>query len=75
MRREFYSPVYDSEAQAKSRMPDLRNLLYWSPSIGTNGNGAVSFFTSDQPGKYVGVVQGINADGLAGAKYFTFEVK
>jgi hypothetical protein len=73
LRREFYSPVYDTEAQAKSRMPDLRNLLYWSPSVGTQGK--ASFFTSDQPGKYVGVVQGINAAGQAGAQYFTFEVK
>jgi hypothetical protein len=73
--REFYSPVYDTEAQAKSRMPDLRNLLYWAPSVSTQGKDAVSFFTSDQPGKYVGVVQGINADGQAGVQYFTFEVK
>jgi hypothetical protein len=73
LRREFYSPVYNTEAQAKSRMPDLRNLLYWSPSVGTQGK--ASFFTSDQPGKYVGVVQGINAAGQAGAQYFTFEVK
>jgi hypothetical protein len=75
LRREFYSPVYDTEAQAKSRMPDLRNLLYWAPSVSTQGKDAVSFFTSDQPGKYVGVVQGINADGQAGVQYFTFEVK
>jgi len=75
LRREFYSPVYDTEEQASSRIPDFRNVLYWSPSVVTQGKGAVSFFTSDQPGKYVGVVQGITLKGDAGVQYFNFEVK
>jgi len=75
LRREFYSPVYDSEAQFTSRIPDLRNLLYWSPSVNATGKNAVSFYTSDQPGKYVGVVQGITESGDAGVTYFTFDVK
>lgn len=75
LQREFYSPVYDTETQATSRIPDFRNLLYWSPSVSTAGKNAVSFFTSDQKGKYVGVIQGITAKGEAGSQYFTFEVK
>ena len=75
LHREFYSPVYDSEAETKSRIPDFRNLLYWSPSVNATGNGAVSFYTSDQKGKYVGVVQGITANGEAGSQTFSFEVK
>jgi hypothetical protein len=71
LRREFYSPVYDTEAQAASRVPDFRNLLYWSPSV----NGSASFYTSDQAGKYVGVVQGITPNGEPGVQYFTFDVK
>jgi hypothetical protein len=74
LRREFYSPVYDTEVQAASRIPDFRNVLYWSPSVNT-GKNAVSFYTSDQPGKYVGVVQGLTASGDAGSEYFNFEVK
>ncbi|MCR8561627.1 hypothetical protein KXD93_28490 [Mucilaginibacter sp. BJC16-A38] len=73
LRRQFYSPVYDSEAQAASRIPDFRNLLYWTPTV--DGGGKVSFYTSDLAGKYVGVVQGITADGDSGSQYFTFEVK
>jgi len=73
--REFYSPVYDTETQATSRIPDFRNLLYWSPSVAEHGKGDVSFYTSDQPGKYVGVVQGLTPKGDAGVHYFTFEVK
>jgi hypothetical protein len=73
MQREFYSPVYDTEAKAASRLPDFRNLLYWTPTI--NAQGTASFYTSDQPGKYVGVVQGLSGDGDAGAQVFTFDVK
>ncbi|WP_216849052.1 hypothetical protein [Pedobacter sp. L105] len=73
LNREFYSPVYDTAAQAASRIPDFRNLLYWSPEINTED--AVSFYTSDRAGKYVGVIQGITANGDAGSEYFTFEVR
>ncbi|MDB5008605.1 MAG: hypothetical protein JWP45_2998, partial [Mucilaginibacter sp.] len=75
LRREFYSPVYDSQDQVDSRIPDFRNLLYWSPSVTVSGKGPVSFYTSDQPGKYVGVIQGITATGDAASQYFTFDVK
>ena len=74
-KREFYSPVYDTQAQATSRIPDFRNLLYWSPAVSASGNGSVSFYTSDLPGKYIGVVQGITASGAAGSQSFMFDVK
>lgn len=75
LRRKFYSPVYNSDAEVATRLPDLRNVLYWTPSVGNKGNDVVSFYTSDQPGKYVGTIQGINANGDAGSQYFSFEVK
>lgn len=74
LQRAFYSPAYETNAQQASRLPDFRNLLYWSPNV-KSGNNAVSFYTSDQKGKFVGVVQGITANGDAGYRYFTFEVK
>jgi hypothetical protein len=75
--REFYSPVYENEEQISSHMPDFRNVLYWSPHIYTNAQGSteISFFTSDMKGKYVVVLQGINADGRVGVKTVSFEVK
>jgi hypothetical protein len=77
LQRVFYSPVYDTDSQAASRLPDFRNLLYWAPVINTSAQGKnqVSFYTSDQEGQYVGVVQGITANGEAGTQYFKFEVK
>jgi hypothetical protein len=77
LQREFYSPIYDTDAAAKSRVPDFRNLLFWTPNINTGSanKSQLSFYTSDQTGKYIGLVQGISADGHAGSQYFTFEVK
>lgn len=75
MQRVFYSPVYETDNQINSPVPDFRNLLFWSPLIKVNSNIPVSFYTSDQDGKYIGVVQGITAKGEAASKYFTFEVK
>jgi hypothetical protein len=77
LQRQFYSPVYDTEQAAKSRAPDFRNLLYWAPSINTSASGKhqLSFYTSDQTGKYIGIVQGITAEGDAASQYFNFEVR
>jgi len=61
----------------ESRLPDFRNLLYWTPDIktGENGKQQVSFYTSDQLGKYAVVLQGLSASGNAGSKVFMIEVK
>ena len=76
LHREFYSPVYDTRDQQTSRIPDLRNILYWSPDIITNASGKceISFYTSDFPGRYTVIVQGITADGQAGSIRTSFTV-
>ncbi|WCT12092.1 hypothetical protein [Mucilaginibacter jinjuensis] len=76
MQRKFYSPVYDTDAQTNSHLPDFRNVLYWLPTAGTgiNGKNEASFYTSDQPGKYIAVIQGITVNGEAGMGYVSFEV-
>jgi hypothetical protein len=77
LQREFYSPAYTTPQQTASRTPDFRSLLYWAPNVitGTQGNSILSFYTSDMAGNYIGVVQGITADGAAGSQYFNFEVR
>ncbi|MDN3581476.1 hypothetical protein [Mucilaginibacter flavus] len=77
LKRVFYSPIYDTEKVEKSRVPDFRNLLFWSPDVNTNpaGKSVVSFYTSDQKGKYVGSIQGIADNGDSASQYFSFEVK
>ncbi|MFD2722071.1 hypothetical protein ACFST9_25355 [Hymenobacter monticola] len=70
--REFYAPRYDTPQAAQNRLPDFRNLLYWNP----NASGEeLTFYTSDQAGKYRVVVQGLSPNGAAGSGSFDFEVK
>lgn len=61
IRREFYSPDYSAEGRLKSRIPDLRNTLFWSPQV-TAGQ-AVEFYTGDNKGRYLIVVQGLTNTG------------
>ena len=73
--RRFTSPAYPTQASRENRIPDYRTLLYWAPSIetGAGGEKQIQFFTSDIPGRYAVVVNGLTADGLAGSQtiYFT----
>jgi hypothetical protein len=75
--RIFYSPQYATESEKSSRMPDFRELLFWAPDLKTdaNGKGQLSFYTSDIPGRYLVVVQGLSANGVAGNTNFTFTVE
>ena len=74
--RIFYAPAYETSIQKESRIPDLRNVLYWSPTVNTGNNGKqqFSFYTSDLKGNYVIVVQGLTAEGVAGSTVSTFSV-
>jgi hypothetical protein len=58
----FVAPVYSSEEQIKSRIPDFRHTLYWNPEV-TPATGTLNFYTSDMNGTYVITLQGISADG------------
>ena len=77
LQRDFYSPVYETNEQLDSHLPDFRNLLYWSPKIitGATGKTQAVFYSSDVSGKYAIVIQGISEDGTAGSKVVFFEVK
>ena len=74
--REFYAPRYNTADQLESRLPDFRDLLYWNANVETSeeGKSHLEFYTSDQPGKYKVVVQGITSQGMPGKKSFTFDV-
>ncbi len=75
LQRQFYSPVYETKQQQESRLPDLRDVLLWSPKIQTDSKGMLSFYTSDLIGKYVILVQGITSTGLMGSTTVGFTVK
>src|SRR5690606_29272141 len=75
--REFYSPVYETEDQIKSRLPDHRTLLYWAPDIKTSKDAPTElvFYAGDLPGTYLMFVQGLTPDGIPGTAQLTFEVE
>jgi hypothetical protein len=77
LQREFYSPVYETRDEENSRIPDLRNVLYWSPRIKTDTRGRqqVSFYTSDVRGRYTVVLQGITSDGRVGSARTSFFIR
>ena len=74
--RIFYSPTYATAGDRESRLPDFRDVLYWTPDLKTSsqGHGSFSFFTGDVPGKYVVIIEGLAKDGSAGSDSFIFNV-
>jgi hypothetical protein len=69
----FYSPKYTSE-NFFSKKQDNRVTLFWSPSVITsNGKANLEFYTCDNLGSYIGIVEGISKNGkiICGAKRFS----
>lgn len=62
---EFYSPRYDTSSKRNSKVPDLRTTLFWKPDVKTDadGQGQFMFYTSDKPGNYYMVIEGISDNG------------
>jgi len=77
LQREFYSPVYETKEQLEKRIPDFRNTLLWLPDINIDEEGEtkIRFYTSDRPGKYMVILQGMNADGDFVSANAFFDVK
>ena len=77
LQREFYSPAYETKEQIESRIPDFRNTLFWSPgiSIAKDEKTIIGFYTSDRPGKYKVVLQGMSANGNFVSTHTLFIVK
>lgn len=60
---EFKAPVHSTVG--RSRKPDLRPTLFWSPkiSLGSNGKAAVKFYASDDAAPIAIAVKGLTSDG------------
>jgi hypothetical protein len=76
LHREFYSPRYESSKDRDNHLPDQRSLLYWNPSITAEQNKPlqVDFFTSDTPGIYRVIIEGMTKEGHAASASYTFGV-
>jgi len=77
LQREFYSPAYESINDKEKRIPDFRTTLFWTADVREqiSGDSRLKFFTSDLPGKYLVVMQGINGNGDAVSATRSFTVK
>ncbi|MBK0403280.1 hypothetical protein I5M27_09805 [Adhaeribacter sp. BT258] len=62
--REFYVPPVNTQV----RMPDLRPVLYWNPSLRTDaeGNAVISFPSSDAASNFRIYAEGITGSGAIG---------
>jgi hypothetical protein len=62
---EFWSPSYPDPESRQSRIPDLRNTLYWNPSVrpGSDGRFRVEFWSSDYVTDYQINIQGVDSKG------------
>jgi len=71
------APDYSDEQIRMNRTPDLRNTLYWNPSVktGINGEAEIEFWTSDLPGTYIINIQGISGTGEKVSLYKSFMVR
>lgn len=72
----FISPDY-SNASQESSMSDFRSTLYWNPELLVNSQSerSCTFYTSDMPGKYRVVVQGVTTENKPFYKEHTIIVK
>lgn len=72
--RQFYSPKYDANPDARL---DLRTTVYWNPHLVSDKDGKanINFFNPDLVGQYRILIEGIDAYGNLARKTFTYEVK
>lgn len=72
--KTFYSPAYLPDNTKNTA--DFRTTLYWNPElIIKNGEAGITFYTSDEPGQYSIIVEGISTDGKICTGSATFEIK
>ncbi|WP_207533217.1 carboxypeptidase-like regulatory domain-containing protein [Desertivirga arenae] len=64
--KSFYSPKYSPVSNPD--MTDIRSTVFWAPNIITNQNGEaqVSFYTSDNIGRYSIIIEGSDMNGKIG---------
>ena len=77
LQKEFFSPRYETPSEVESRLADRRNLLFWASDIKLSGTESqfVEFYSSDEPGIYKAVIQGIDSNGITGKATTSFEIK
>ncbi len=73
--KEFYRPTYEL-ASDQTFENDLRTIIHWQPFVATDehGNASFDFYTSDEPGIYRVILEGIDVSGRIGRKVLDISV-
>ena len=76
MHKTFYKPVYEPDSETTLNQ-DLRTTIHWEPNIVTDedGKAAFDFYTSDEAGKYLITIEGLDFNGRLGRQTLTVDVK
>ncbi|MBE8721874.1 hypothetical protein [Sphingobacterium pedocola] len=74
--KTYYKPTYEVDSD-RSKFTDLRTSIHWEPSIvvNTSGKASFDFYTSDEPGIYRVVLEGLDLSGNLYRETTDFEVK
>ncbi len=76
LQKHYGFPEYPTSSAKRSRVPDFRNSLYWSPAtewtLGSNLN--IGFYTSDDANSYEVRIEGITESGKIISEKAIFEV-
>ncbi len=75
--RIFYIPGYENKEVNMERLPDYRNVLYWTPDhlLKKGAANQIEFYSSDIKGEYAVVIQGISKTGEVGSNVSFLTVK
>lgn len=72
----FQPPVAESvPAPSKDRLPDLRQIIYWNPTVNTTVQKNISTTLSDETGEFVIEFFGIGRDGKIFSDFKQINVK
>lgn len=76
MNNVFYKPKYDVPNSVKYA-EDLRTLIHWEPAIVTDkeGNASFDFYTADEKGTYIVVIEGLDLFGNICRKVVEIQIK
>ncbi|RZF60219.1 TonB-dependent receptor [Sphingobacterium corticibacterium] len=75
IQKTFYKPKYEPNSETTLNQ-DLRTTIHWEPNIVTDENGKASFdfYTSDEAGKYLITIEGLDFNGRLGRQTLTVDV-
>ena len=76
LKKEFYSPVYDTEKKKEDPLPDLRQTIHWEPHLNLDsaGRATITFYNADRYARIKCILQGISDKGIPSYGETNYEV-